>query len=305
MAYYRFNKEEKVWNQIDSSESNETDIKLEPRLIGVLDHVKQDLRKDRDFAIVIFGGVGSGKSTLGRLCCRYVSDEKFHPKTHMVRDVNDIARVMRTAKKFEGIVFDEASGIFGSADTNTKKTKYAQLVLDVCRQKNLFLVIIAPQFHRLTAPVALDRTTFALRTFFHKKTNKRGKFCFYGTRSKAILYEHAKKFHGKINIPRLKKWHGEFGEDNLFDEEYRKVKDETLNLVLDSFDKPKERQKTPSEIEKETKRKLVYNNPDMPSIDLAKMIGVTQWTINSWRRQFKEEINSKKLIEAYSNSDEK
>jgi len=304
MAFYRYNKELKEWDLIDHKDQEENDIRLEPKLVGVLDHVKQDLHKDRDVAIVIFGGVGSGKSTLGRLCCRYVADENFHPKTHMVRDVNDIAAVMRKAKKYEGVVFDEASGIFGSADTNTKKTKYAQLVLDVCRQKNLFLVIIAPQFHRLTAPVALDRTTFALRTFFHKKSQQRGKFCFYGTKSKAILYEAAKKNHGKINIPRLKKWHGEFGEDCLFDEDYRKLKDETLNLVLDSFDKPKDKQLTPHQIETAKIKDIIFNNPDKSSKELGEILGVAQGTVNRWRRFIKEQSKQKQLEERYAHTDE-
>ena len=303
MAYYRFNKETKTWSEIPHDEKQEHDIKLEARLVNVLDQVKKDLHKDRDIAIIIFGAVGSGKSTLGRLCCRYVADENFKPRDHIVRDVKDIATVMRNAKKYEGVVFDEASGIFGSADTNTKKTKYAQLVLDVCRQKNLFLVIIAPQFHRLTAPVALDRTTFALRTFFHKKNNQRGKFCFYGTKSKAILYEYSKKFHGKINIPRLKKWHGEFGEDMLFDEEYRKLKDETLNLVLDSFEKPKTKQKTPADIELAYRKKMVMNNLDMPTMQLAKLLDISERQIQKYRKEVREKLREKALIEKVISED--
>lgn len=301
--YYRLDKEQNKWNVIPASQSTSHDIKLQPKLIEVLDRVKLDLHKDRDIAVIVFGGVGSGKSTLGRLMCRYVADEKFHPRTHMVRDVNDIARVMRKAKKYEGIVFDEGSGIFGSADTNTKKTKYAQLVLDVCRQKNLFLVIIAPQFHRLTAPVALDRTTFAVRTFFSKGTNERGEFCFYGTKSKAILYEWAKKNHGKINIPRLKKWYGSFGEDTLFDEEYRKVKDETLNLVLDSFDGPKKKELTPYDIKQETIKQLVMKNLDKSSTELSKVLGVSDRTIRTWKKGIKEELFLQGLQSKYSNTD--
>ena len=294
--YYRFNKENKTWSTILEHEHLSTDIKLQPRLVDVLNHVKEDLHKDRDIAIIVFGDVGSGKSTLGRLCCRYVSDEHFHPRTHMVRDVNDIARVMRTVKKYEGIVFDEASGIFGSTDTNTKKTKYAQMVLDVCRQKNLLLVIIAPQFHRLTAPVALDRTAFALRTFFSKDGSKRGEFCFYGTKSKAALYEFAKKNHGKINLPRLKKWYGNFGEDTLFDEEYRKVKDETLNLVLDSFDKPKKKKLTPKEIEVEYKMKLIKQNLDKPVPELAALFGVGEQWVYKLKKKIVDEYKEKAMV---------
>lgn len=300
--YYRFDKEKKIWNVIPEYESKPEDIKLQPRLVAVLDYVKQDLKKDRDVGIVVFGDVGSGKSTLGRLCCRYVSDEHFHPRTHMVRDVNDIARVMRTAKKGEGIVFDEASGIFGSTDTNTKKTKYAQMVLDVCRQKNLLLVIIAPQFHRLTAPVALDRTAFALRTFFNK-SGGRGEFCFYGTKSKAALYEFAKKFHGKINLPRLKKWYGNFGEDSLFDDEYRKVKDETLNLVLDSFDKPKEKKLSEHDIELAYRKKVVRNNLEMSTGQLATMLDISERQIQVYKKEIREELREKALMTMVINED--
>jgi len=294
--YYRFNKENKTWSTILEHEHLSTDIKLQPRLIDVLNHVKEDLHKDRDIAIIVFGDVGSGKSTLGRLCCRYVSDEHFHPRTHMVRDVNDIARVMRTVKKYEGIVFDEASGIFGSTDTNTKKTKYAQMVLDVCRQKNLLLVIIAPQFHRLIAPIALDRTAFALRTFFSKDGSKRGEFCFYGTKSKAALYEFAKKNHGKINLPRLKKWYGNFGEDTLFDEEYRKVKDETLNLVLDSFDKPKEKKPNAQQVQHLFRKNIVKANLDKPTKILEEILGIDDRTVRKLKQEIREEYREKAMV---------
>jgi len=300
--YYRFDTESKKWNVIADRDSLPTDIHLQPKLINVLDNVKKDLHKDRDIAIIVFGGVGSGKSTLGRLCCRYVSDEHFHPRTHMVRDVNDIARVMRTSKKFDGVVFDEASGIFGSADTNTKKTKYAQLVLDVCRQKNLFLVIIAPQFHRLTAPVALDRTTFALRTYFAKGTNKRGEFCFYGTKSKAALYEFSKKFHGNINLPKLKKWYGNFGEDLKFDEEYRKVKDETLNLVLDSFDKGTTNKPTQAQIQKEFRKSIIINNMDKPTKVLMDILKIGESTVDYLKKEIRDEYKEKAMVAQFTSS---
>jgi hypothetical protein len=172
------------------------------------------------------------------------------------------------------------------------------MVLDVCRQKNLLLVIIAPQFHRLTAPVALDRTAFALRTFFNK-AGGRGEFCFYGTKAKAILYEHAKKFHGKINVRGLKKWYGNFGEDTLFDEEYRKVKDETLNLVLDSFDKPKEKKLSQADIELAYRKKVVRNNLEMPTSQLATMLDISERQIQVYKKEIKEELREKALVTMY------
>lgn len=296
-VYYRFNKDSNEWDIIPASDKLDTDLKISPELIRVLDQVKLDLQKDRDVGCVIFGPVGSGKSTLGRLCCRYISNETFRPKLHMVRDVNDIKDIIRNAKKGDCVIFDEASGIFGSADTNTKKTKYAQLVLDVCRQKNLFLVIIAPQFHRLTAPVALDRTTFAIRTFFKKGTNERGIFCFYGTRSKAALYSFAKKFYGKINVPRIKKWYGNFGDDVMFKDEYVAIKDETLNLVLDSFGGKKEdKKKTQAQIKKDFRKDIIKNNMDKPIKTLMEILGIGQSTVDYLRKEIRDEYKEKALI---------
>lgn len=295
MTILRFDKENKQWNKIDRENKKQNDIVLDDDIIHVLDHVKKDLKRERDVGCIVFGGVGSGKSTLGRLMCRYVSDEHFHPKTHMVRDVNDIAIIMKKAKKGEGIVFDEASGIFGSTDALTKKTKYAQLVLDVCRQKNLFLVIIAPQFHRLTSPVALDRTEFALRTYF-TKSGQRGKYCFYGRDSKAKLYQHAKKNFGKLNIRRLKIRYGFFGEDTLYEEEYRQVKDETLNLVLDSFEKNKKKAPTEAEVNKRIQMRVVEKNLNKPSKQLAEILGLSDRTIRDYKQKIKEKYEKAILM---------
>ena len=291
MAYYRLDKDKQKWNKINHKDKIDSDIKLEERLIPVLDAARKDCcSKDLDFAMIIFGGVGTGKSTLGRLCCRYFSNERFNPREHMVRDVTDIKRVMNNAKKYDAIVFDEASGIFGSTDFMTKKTKYAQLVLDVCRQKNLLIIIIAPQMNRLSAAVAIDRTKIALRTFLHKKTRRKGKFAFYGTRLKSELYELSKKKHGKIDMVRPK-WHGEFGKDLTGEEEDRRVKDETLNMVLDSFEtkKTKEERKTPAQIQSDVYKSLVVHHKDKTSTEIAKIINIHPVSVRRIRKKIKDD----------------
>lgn len=309
MAYWRYDELNGKWNEIPATEKNDNDIKLEPRLINVLDHAKKDLKNDLDFAMIIFGSVGSGKSTLGRLCCRYVADEDFNPRDHMIRDVNDIEGVIGNAKNGQAIVFDEASGIFASTDTTTKKTKYANYVLDVCRQKNLFIVIIAPGFHRLGPTVAMERTKIALRTFIDKKTQQRGKFAFYGTRKKAELYHLAKKNFGSIKGVGAK-WHGEFGMEMTHDAEYRRVKDETLQIALESFGgkkKPKEEKskpkpKTPLEIERDVQKNIVRKNPEMTAIDLAKILDCSYKKVCQLRKELKEEIADKIFADKFINN---
>ena len=296
MVTIKYNKEKKLWEPTEDKEDKYT-ITFDGRLIPLLDRVRKDLHNDHDFAMLICGGVGSGKSNLARLCARYVSNEHFHPRTHIVQDVSDIKRVLDIAKKGDGVIFDEASGIFASTDTMTKKTKYANQVLDVCRQKNLFLLIIAPSFHRLGNSVALDRTKVLLRTYVDKK-GRRGPFAFYGTRLKEKLYLESKRNHGSqkgINP----KWRGTFGLDKTFTEEYRKVKDETLNKVLDSWESPKSKILTQSQILRNYHKSIVIKNPDLSCKELGKILDVTPRAVQNYKKEIKDSLEKEALLRPY------
>jgi len=245
-----------------------------------------------DVTAICVGAVGSGKSTLMRLCCRYVSDEKFNPRTHIIQDAHDIKSVMKNAKIGDAILIDESSGIFGSADTLTKKTKYANLVLDVCRQKNLFIALCAPYFHRLGSSVAIDRSKFLLRTYYHKKTQKRGSMCYYSEKRKEKLYHFSKKNMGSIKGIKPN-WRGNFGEDLTHKELYKEVKDKTLDKVLDSLDGPdadKPHVPTPYEIELEYRKRIVKKNMNTPVKDVASILHTSERTIHRIKADIRKEI---------------
>lgn len=291
MIRKRWFPDKKEWRIIEKGEpKDDLDIWMSELRFKYLDVVKAELKNDMDHVEIISGGVGTGKSTLGRLDCRYVSDEKFHPSSHIVQDVNDIKPVLKNAKKREAILIDEGSGIFAGADTLTKKTKYANLVLDVCRQKNLLIVICAPNFHRLGAAVAIDRAMTLSRVYIHKKTGKRGRFTFYGTKQKEFLYRWAKKNHGSSKGPAFK-YRGQFDEDNTFTDEYLKAKDETLDKVLDSLggDKKEEEKKlTPEEVTRNFRKDFVKRNNDKTRLELAELMDVSARTIDNFRREIRE-----------------
>lgn len=296
MVTLRFNHENKEWINVSDEERQDVDVQLPNLLIEKLDKVKKDLKNDMDVMSICVGGVGTGKSTLMRLCCRYVSDEKFNPREHIIQDVNDIKSVMMNAKPGDAILIDESSGIFSSSDTLTKKTKYANLVLDVCRQKNLFIAAAAPYFHRLGASIAVDRARFLLRVYLHKKTGKRGNMCYYSEKRKEKLYHYSKKNMGAINGVKPN-WRGNFGDDVTHKELYKKVKDQTLNKVLDSLegvgsDKP--RPPTPAEIEKEYRNRIVLKNIDKHNKDIADILGVTVRTIQKIKKKIRESDEAKK-----------
>jgi len=292
MARIRYDHDNKTWLHLRKGDpKSDNDIYLSDIRLKYLDQVKKDLQDDKDHVQIICGAVGSGKSTLGRLDCRYVSDERFHPRTHSIRSVEDVKPVITSAKKGDAILIDEGSGIFSATDTMTKKTKYAQYVLDVCRQKNLMIVIACPNFHRLTSGVAVDRSITLSRTYFDSRTGARGRYAFYGTKLKEKLYRYSKANYGSMKAIKPK-YRGRFGNDKTFKEEYRKVKDETLNIALSSLE-GKDKAPTPQETIQSHSLRIVRNNMDMNIEQMASLLDVSERTISRLRADVKREENAK------------
>jgi len=287
MVTLRFNTDNKTWDIIET-DKQEDDIQLPNFLIEKLDKVKKDLKDDKDVVAICVGDVGAGKSTLMRLCCRYVSDEKFNPRKHIIQDVDDIGPIMKDANQGDSILIDESSGIFGSTDTLTKKTKYANLVLDVCRQKNLFIALCAPYYHRLGASVAIDRSKFLLRVYYHRKNGKRGYMCYYSEKRKEKLFKESKKNNDLIRTIKPN-WRGTFGVDKTHEELYKKVKGETLNKVLDSFGTNKTKVKSEAEILRDLKKELIKKHWKKKAKELGEMLGMSERGIFKIKAEIRDE----------------
>jgi len=291
MPWITYDKEKEVWIDLpDEDKKDKTCFYVDGIRRKYLDRIKKDLKNDMDHCEIITGAVGSGKSTLGRLDCRYVSDENFHPRTHIVKDVADISPVFKKAKTGEAVLIDEGSGIYASTDTTSKKTKFANYILDVCRQNNLLIVILCPYFHRLTTAVACDGSKTMTRVYLHDKTGKRGRFSWYGEKLKEKLYMHMKKNFGSLKGIKPK-YRGKFSEDKTFTQEYKKVKDETLNLALDSFNTDKNRQPTVHETIADYKKGIIKNNIKTNSIALSEMLGISARQIDRIKSKVRKEMS--------------
>jgi len=294
MPTYKLN-EKKKWEILSEGEDRENSIVLPDKLVEKLEKVKKDLKNDLDVVALIVGDVGSGKSTLGRLCCRYVSDEKFNPRQHMIRSVDDIREVIKNAKRGDAVLFDEGSGIFSSTDTLSKKTKYANLVLDVCRGKNLFLIIIAPYFHRIGTSVAIDRSKFLLRTFIDTKTGRKGKMCYYSEKRKEKLYYHIKK-NGTLRGVKPN-FRSTFGMETSHEELYQEMKSETLDIVLDSFGKKTEEKAKPKpehEVIRDYRLDLIKKNMETPGKYLMTTLGIAKSQFFRLKKKAKEQLEAER-----------
>lgn len=293
MAWINFNHETKEWETLTDDDGRpDTAFELSPLRRKYLDQVRKDLFNDGDHLTILFGNVGSGKSTLGRLDARYVSNENFNPRTHVVRTVDDIEPIFTKAKRGEAVIIDEGSGIFSATDTMSKKGKYGTYVLDVCRQKNLLIIICCPAIHRLTSAVAIDRATTCTRVYIDSRTGKRGRFAFYGKQAKEKLYRFAKANYGSMKGVRPK-YRGRFSDDVTFKDEYLKMKDETLTSALASFKEIKDEVKppTPQETIQQFKIDLIKKNPNKTIKDMSEMLGVSTRTIERYRQTAKQQMS--------------
>ena len=294
MAWINFNQETKEWDTLSKDDERpDTAFELSDLRRAYLDNVRRDLNNDLDHLEIIFGGVGTGKSTLARLDARYVSNENFSPRNHVVRTVADIEPVFTKAKKGECVILDEGSGIFAASDTMTKKTKYGSYVLDVCRQKCLLIAVCCPALHRLSSGVAIDRAITCSRTYIDNRTNKRGRFAFYGRQAKEKLYRFAKANYGSLKGVRPK-YRARFSDDTTFKDEYLQMKDETLKSALASFKTGKDLIKppTPQETIQQFKVDLIKKHMDKPIYEMATMLDCSDRTVERYRATAKLQMSA-------------
>lgn len=148
-----------------------------------------------------------------------------------------------------------------------------------CRQLNLFILIIIPNFFQLPMNYAISRSLFAIDVQFKSEPNKpfaRGYFEFYNFNKKKELYIKGKKFqdYGVVHS----NFAGRFVDGYAVDEaEYRRVK--YLDMLRDDLDEKKPSEK---QIIQRTFRGVRANLPEVPIKTIAKGFGITERTAYRW-----------------------
>ena len=151
-----------------------------------------------------------------------------------------------------------------------------------CRQLNLFIVCIIPNWFQLPLSYAVSRSLFAIDVKFNDKL-ERGFFGFYNFPAKRFLYMNGKKQHNyKINRPTF---NGQFPDGyGVPESEYREAK---LNDLI-QYEKENPVKKTIAQREKEIKIKVMNNilkkDSNLTNLELSKIIGVSPMSISRWRR---------------------
>jgi len=185
-------------------------------------------------------------------------------------------------------------------DTSFKLPKYSFILLDEwedssywselgmslrqffrkCRQLNLFMICIIPNWFQLPLSYAVSRSIFAIDVRFNNNLD-RGQFAFYNFLAKRMLYINGKRQHNyRVAKPTFM---GRFTDGYGVDEvEYRKRKREDM----EKYDKENPQKKCVSqrisEARAEMLQKVWEKFPQLKREDLAKMLNVSKKTISVW-----------------------
>ena len=151
-----------------------------------------------------------------------------------------------------------------------------------CRQLNLFMMLIIPNWFQLPLSYAVSRSAFAIDVKFEDGF-QRGFFDFYDFESKRYLYIKGKKYHHyKVQRPTFQ---GRFTDGyGLPEKEYRKAKYQDM-MEYDAQEKKK-----PTEYEikvkmfQQIKDKIKEKVPNFTNKDFADSFSVSERTIIRWNK---------------------
>ncbi len=148
-------------------------------------------KKDLDLPIAITGYPGSGKSTFGLQAASFL-DPTFNVD-RMCVDTLEFIDAIKKAKPLQAVVLDESFEGLGSTQIRRELGRALANLLNVVRQKRLYIFVILPNFFDLSKTVAIFRT----RWLFHcysESFGDIGKFTAFDRITKQKLYIMGKRF---------------------------------------------------------------------------------------------------------------
>lgn len=107
--------------------------------------INATLRTDQDFFCILDGGTGKGKSTLAlKLAIR--GCPWFDIRNDVIFSRDELTEKIYSARRGSWLVIDEAINILFNRDFMNKQQKFLLRLLDMCRDRNLCLLMCVPNF---------------------------------------------------------------------------------------------------------------------------------------------------------------
>lgn len=244
--------------------------------------IAKTITNDMTFLGVIFSStleVGTGKSTFAQQIGEAYNDLVFQyhgikldmTMENIVFKPKELIERAFKLPKYSIIILDEWEDLHYWSELAVSLRHFFRK----CRQLNLFMLIIIPNFFQLPIPYAITRSIFAIDVHFAEDF-ERGFFKFYNFNAKKDLYIKGKKFFNyKASPPNFQ---GRFIDGYVVNEkEYRdrKYKD----MVEDAEE---EKKLNITEMKRELAREMKRYFPKATGFQLAAIFKVHYNTIYEW-----------------------
>ncbi len=241
-------------------------------------------KKGYDAIIIIDGKRRTGKSTLAQTI-GYLLYPKLSIK-NFVKGLEDAPTVLEETKDEGVIIFDEGSLTAASKDVMKKKNRQILKIIDVIGQKRLTLIFCLPEFFELARPIAITHSLFLIHIYTERDLT-RGRYCYFGTKKKRVLYERGKKNYGSYLSPKADAIGLFYDFKTPFEKEYLKLKRESLAEAFGKKDI-----KVSQEIRKEFVLQCLKNLPKLnkkvQNTQLATLFDLSAASIGSYLHQIQE-----------------
>ncbi len=187
-------------------------------------------RKDVDLPTVVTGYPGSGKSTFVIQAATFC-DHTFNHK-RMCQSAEDFIEGIKTAKVGEAWVLDESYKDLNSSEVRRETGRALLNVMNIIRQKRLYIFIVLPNFFDLHKSIAIFRTRWLIHCY-DKSFGDIGYFAAFDRPTKHSLYIKGKRDESYDIVP--SDGNGKFTKQvpETFDwEAYTQMKEKGLQEVF-------------------------------------------------------------------------
>ena len=215
-------------------------VRIHAKLWEKVKNIMKYQKKGYDTLLLIDGARRTGKSTLGKTIAYLINPNGTI--NNFVAGLEEAPDKIDKAKEEDYLFFDEGSLVASSKDGMTKLNKQLEKIIDVIGIKKLVLIFCMPTFFGISRAISVDHSRFLLHVYTGKKL-ERGKFAYFSTKKKKLLYIIGKKNFGSYAKPR-RSWLGKFDDFKLpFEDDYEKLKAQSLKEALGTNKESKKNKK--------------------------------------------------------------
>lgn len=264
------------WKRLPSEYSKEhynkkLVIRVHQKLWKKIQNIMKYQEKGWDTLLLIDGQRRCGKSTLGKTIAYLINPNLTI--NNFVAGIEEASDKIDKVKEKDVLFFDEGSLIANSKEVMKKLNVQLEKIIDVVGVKRLVFIFCMPSFFKIANSIAVHHSRFLLHVY-HGKKLERGKFAYFGTKKKKLLYIIGKKNFESYKKPKSN-WKGKFVDFKLpFEDEYEKLKKQSLKETLNPNIK-KGIKLTESDYKTLFLTKFKENCPDVTDKNIAKGFSIS------------------------------